>query len=185
MADFFTSSNPIVLLLTVFVVLALVKIFISKLTFFSGESAAYIPLVLIIVGVLLLIFNPLLRIISYSIPYLMLIILFVFFLGGIYFVFGMPQKQIWPILKTVGPLKLAIQIGVFCIIALAISSVYGERLLESSSPTGSVSLTDAFKSDEPQSDSTVVSKFFSPSLLGILIILIVLGMAFCFVLLSS
>lgn len=183
--DFFTSSNPIALLLTVVIVLALVKLFISKLKFFSGESAAYIPLVLIIAGILLLIFKPLLRIISFSIPYLMLIVLFVFFLGGIYFVLGMPQKQIWPILKTVGPLKLAIQISVFCIIALAISSVYGEQLLESSSPTGSVSLTDAFKTDEPESDSNFIAKFFSPSLLGLLIIFIVLGMAFCFVLLAS
>ncbi len=176
MTSFFFSENPIALFLALILIVAVLKGLLSKHKWFKGSNAPYITIVLIVLVVLLLAYKPILEIVSYATPFVALIVVFVFALGAMYFVLGVKEDGMWKLLKGIGPLKTALQIGVICIIALAISRVYGDSLLEEPS----VSITDPLIApEEPvEIDFTPV---FTKQALGMIMILIIMGFGFFFV----
>jgi hypothetical protein len=157
-------------------VIATLKIVLTKHKWFADKRQAYVLPVLIAVTILLIAYQPLLRIISFGAPLLLLVVLFLFGIGAIMFSLGMPYEKILPSLKEVGPLKVAVQISIFCIIAFAISHVYGDRLLEDKS----VSIADAMTSDKEPVEIDF-SPIFTKQALGLIVIMIVLGLAFVFI----
>lgn len=173
---FFFSDNPISLFLALVLVVVLMKIVLGKHKWFQGKNAAYITLIIIAVIILLLTYDPLLRMISIGVPFLVLIAIFLFALGAGYFILGMPKDDIWPTLKNIGILKTAIFIAVICIIAFAGSQVYGNRLLKDQT----FSIADAIS---PQEKSVEIdfAPIFTKQALGMIMITIILGFAFFFV----
>jgi hypothetical protein len=127
---FFFSDNPIALFLALVLVVVLLRIVLGQHKWFEGKNAAYVTLVIIAVIILLIAYRPLLSMISFGLPFLVLLIMLLFALGAMYFVLGMPKDNIWPTLKSIGILKTALLIAIVCIIAFAGSQVYGDRLLE-------------------------------------------------------
>ena len=173
---FFFTDNPIALFLALVIVIVILKTLLSKHKWFEGKKQVYVLPVLIVIGIFLIAYRPLLRMVSFGLPFLLLVVLFLFGLAAIMYVLGMPYKNVWPALKDVGPLKVAVQIAVFCIIAFAISHVYGEKLLEDKS----VSLGDAMM---PAQESVEIdfAPIFTKQALGLIVIMIILGLAFFFV----
>ena len=176
MASFFFSENPIALFLALILIVALLKIILSNHKWFKGGNAPYITLILIVVVVLLIAYRPILEIVSYLTPFIALLVIFVFALGAMYFVLGVKEDGMWSLLKGIGPLKIALQIAVVCFIALAISRVYGDRLLEEPS----VSITDPLIAPEEPIDIDF-APVFTKQALGMIMILIVMGFGFFFV----
>jgi hypothetical protein len=173
---FFFTDNPIALFLALVIVIAILKTLLSKHKWFAGNKQSYVTPILIVLAIFLIAYRPLLRMVSFGLPFLLLVILFLFGLAAIMYVLGMPYKNIWPALNDVGPLKVAVQIAVFCIIAFAASHVYGEKLLEDKS----VSLSDAMM---PAQDSAEIdfAPIFTKQALGLGVIIVILGLAFVFI----
>ncbi|MFH1668998.1 MAG: hypothetical protein ABIA62_03660 [Candidatus Woesearchaeota archaeon] len=175
MATFFFSDNPISLFLAFVVTVIVVKAWLSKRKMFSDSKSAYILPVLIIFMILLIAYRPLLSMLSFGIPFFVLICLFVFGVSTVLFTLGMDKPKIWPMLKSVGPFSIALKIAVICIIAFAASHVYGEKLLEDTS----VSFADSFA---PQEDAVKIdfAPLFTKQALGLIMMITVLGLAFLF-----
>ena len=175
---FFFSDNPIALFLALVVVVAVLRVLIGRLKWFQGSKAAYILPVLLGVILLLLIFPGLLSTVSYGLPFFMLLVMFLFALGALFFALGV-QKGIWEFLKQSSLLKTILKIVIICIIALAASSAFGERLLEDTS----VSIVDAI---EPEQEDVEIdfAPIFTRQALGLILIITILGLAFVFINLS-
>jgi len=176
MASSFFSDNAIAMLLAFIVALSLLKLYLEKREFFKDKGSAYVLPIVILAGIALLIYNPALKMMSIGIPFFVILVLFLFGLAAIMYTIGMPAEKILPTLKGVGMLKTTIQIAIFCIIAFAISNIYGERLLEDKS----ISLTDTMtqEDDGPKID---FSPLFAKQAMGMILITVVLGFAFVFV----
>jgi hypothetical protein len=170
---FFASDNPIALFLALVVVISVLKIWLSKRKWFAGKKEAYMLPILIVLVIFLIAYRPLLSMISYGLPYFIMVVVFLFALGAIMFVLGMRKDKIWPELKDVGPLRIAVYIFIFCIIALSISHVYGDKLLQDKS----VSLTDATTSSQEPVEIDF-SPIFTKQVLGTIFVFIVLGFVF-------
>jgi hypothetical protein len=173
---FFISDNPIALFLALVLTVAIMKMVLGKVKFFQGKYAAYITLVLIAIIILLLLYQPLLKMLAIGLPFLILIVLLVFGLAAMFFALGMGKGTIWPMIKGIGLLKTTVQIVVVCIIAFAISQVYGDDLLEDKS----VSFADPIMPSE-ETKQIDFSFLFTTQALGIIIMLIVLGFAFVWI----
>ncbi|NQU78532.1 hypothetical protein HQ545_02060 [Candidatus Woesearchaeota archaeon] len=183
MTSFFTSENPIALLLALVLTLAVIKAVLTRIA--KGEileilkgklSDTHIPVIIIVFAVLLVIFLPILKIISFSIPFLAALLVMLVAIGFLLATMGMKTSVVWETMKNIGPLKFGIKIAVICIIAFAASTVYGERLLEDKS----VSLTDSIL-PEQEGKEIDFSSLFTKQALGLIMILIIMGMAFVFV----
>jgi hypothetical protein len=173
---FFFSDNPIALFFALILVVVILKIVLGKHRWFSGKKNSYVLPIVLAAAILLIAYQPLLRIISFGAPFLALLIVFLFAVGAIMFVLGMPKPTIWTAMKETGFIKTATYIAIFCIIAFAISHVYGERLLES--PT--VSLGDVIS---PAQEEVKIdfAPLFTKQALGLIMVFVVLGLAFFFV----
>lgn len=175
---FFFSDNPIALFLALVVVIAVLKILLSRLKWFQGSKASYILPVLLGIILMLLVFPGLLSTVSYGLPFFMLLVMFLFALGAIFFALGV-QKGVWEFLKQSSLLKTILKIVIICIIALAASNAFGERLLEDTS----FSIVDAI---EPEQEDVEIdlAPIFTRQALGLILIITVLGLAFVFINLS-
>jgi len=173
---FFFSDNPIALFFALILTVVILKIVLGKHKWFEGKKNAYVLPIIIAVTILLIAYQPLLKVISFGIPFFALLVVFLFAVGAMMFVIGMPKPTIWPMLKEVGFLKTASYIAIFCIIAFAISHVYGEKLLEN--PT--FSLGDAIS---PAQEEVKIdfAPLFTKQVLGLIVIFALMGLLFFFV----
>ncbi len=177
MPTFFFSNNPIALFLALVVVLVVLKTVFEKRNWFKeGDRSTYITPILIAIAVFLVAYTSLLKILSIAIPFLAVLVLFLVLLGTALYCFGMPEKAIWPAMKKVGPLRTALVIAVFCIIAFAVSTVYGDKLLDDKS----VSIADAMTPAQEPVEINFAPLFTSQAL-GMIFIVIVLGFTFVFI----
>ncbi len=173
---FFFSDNPIALFLALVLTVVVLKIVLGKWKWFSGKKSAYLTLVLIAVIILLVAYPPILQMISFSVPYFVLIALFLFAVGGLIFMLGMPKADIWPTMKSIAIVKTVVIILVILTITWAGSHVFGEKLLKEPS----VSITDPMIA-EKEPVKIDFAPMFTKQALGLIFIIIVLGMAFLFV----
>ncbi|MBU2560776.1 MAG: hypothetical protein KKD17_00625 [Nanoarchaeota archaeon] len=173
---FFFSSNPIALFLALVLVVIVLKVWLGKQKWFQGGKSAYITLILIILIIFLIAYRPLLEVVAIGVPYFIMVVMFLVAIAGLLLVVGMPKGTIWPAMKDVGLLKVAVQIFIICCIAFAASQVYGEKLLKEPK----VSFADPMIPDkEPaQIDFTPL---FTKQALGMTFLIIVLALAFFFV----
>lgn len=176
MEPFFFSNNPIALFLALVLTIATLKVLLSNHKWFKGSKSPFVIPVIIIAGLMLLFYSPLLEIVSFAAPFIALLAILVFFLGAMYVVLGMKEDGMWRVLKGIGPLKTGLQIAVICIIALAVSRVYGDKLLEEPS----VSITDPLIAPEEPIDIDF-APVFTKQALGMAIILIVMAFGMFFV----
>ncbi|MBW2964360.1 hypothetical protein KY363_02775 [Candidatus Woesearchaeota archaeon] len=176
---FFTSDNPIALFLALVLVVAVMRLLLAKHSWFKGGNAAYITAALIGMILLLLLYRPLLRLLSFGVPFLVLIAIFVVGIGGIFLALGTPNSSIWQMLKGSGLIRTTAIVVFVCIVALAASHVWGERLLEDKT----VSFADPLM---PQEETAKIdfTPVFQPSVLYMIMITIVLAFAFYFVMMS-
>ncbi|MBW2971400.1 hypothetical protein KY359_00035 [Candidatus Woesearchaeota archaeon] len=177
---FFFSSNPIALFLALVLVVVVLKIWLGKHKWFSGGNSAYITLLLIILIILLISYRPLLEVVAIGVPYFIMVVMFLVALAGLLLMLGMQKGTIWPAMKQVGPLKVAVQIFIVCCIAFAGSQVFGEKLLKEPS----VSIADPMM---PEQEKTEIdfAPLFTQQALGIIFIIVILGLAFVFVNLAA
>ena len=173
---FFFSDNPIALFLALVLVVAILRIVLGRHKWFQGDNAPYIKLVLILVMVLLIAYKPLLSMISFGVPFFVLLVMFLFAIGTIFFVLGMPKEQVWPALKESAILRTAILVTIICIVAFAASTVFGEKLLEDQS----VSIMDA-ASPAQESVEIDFAPIFTKQAIGLIMMIAILGLAFFFV----
>ena len=172
---FFFSDNPIALVLALVVVIAVLRCFLGTRKWFKGDKLVYLLPVLLIVALILIVYTPLLKILSFSIPFFALIVVFLFGIGGLFFALGM-KSGIWSALKSNGPLRVAVKIGIICILALGASNIYGEKLLEEKS----VSIADAIMPAEEPVDINL-APIFTKQALGLIVFIVIIGLAFVFV----
>ncbi len=172
---FFTSDNPIALFLALVLVVAVMKGLLAKHQWFQKGNAAYITAVLIGLILVLLIYRPLLKMLSFGVPFLILIVIFIVGVGAIFLALGTPEKNIFPMLKSSGIVKTSMFIVFICIIAFAASHVWGDRLLDDKS----VSFADPLM---PQEETVKIdfAPVFLPSTLYLIMIITILGFAFYF-----
>lgn len=173
---FFTSDNPIALFLALVVVVVVLKLWLEKHAWFKGSNSSYILPILLAAIILLIAYRPLLRILSFGLPFLVLIALFIFGVGALVWAFGMKEGTIGTTLKGIGLIRVTAYIVIFCVVALAVSRIYGERLLDDKT----VTLADPIM---PEDDGVKVdfAPFFTSKALGMIFMMVVLGLVFYFV----
>ncbi|MBW2967825.1 hypothetical protein KY362_05045 [Candidatus Woesearchaeota archaeon] len=180
---FFFSDNPIAMFLGLILVIALLSIYLKQHKWFSGKNvkhSIYVVPILLILAIFLIGYSGILRIISFSVPLIVLLLIFLFFIGAVMFALGIPRKEVTPILKSMGFVKVGVVILVFCIIALGASRLMGESLLEDKS----VSLGDVMMTKEEPVDVDF-SWLFSKTALGIIFLFLIIGIIFVWVNISS
>lgn len=179
--SFFFSNNPIALFAALVLLVAVLSIVLKRMSWFAGDKAVYITPVLIGVIVLCLFHRPLLSIISIGIPLLVILVVGIFAIAALVFAFGMPEASIWPIMKELGPLKVTIKIAIICIILFAISQAYGETMLKEP-PSFTISEPIAAQDQSVEVD---FAPLFTKQALGLIVVMVVLGLAFVFINLSG
>ena len=172
----FFDDNPITLLLSLIIAIAILKAYMTNHKWFKGSKSTYIAPIIIILAILMIIYRSSLSIISYAIPLIALVTIFLFAIGAIFFMFGMPGNKILPTLKEVGMIKIGFVIVLFCIVALAGSRMYGQTLLEDKS----VSLGDVLMTQEKEVEINFFN-FFNQKTLGLLMLIIIVGLLMFFV----
>jgi hypothetical protein len=173
---FFSNSNPIALFLALVVVVLLLRMILGKHKRFQGGNASYITPVLIIIAVVLVAYRPLLEMLSFGLPFLALLLIFLFIIAGMYFVMGFQKAGLVGFLKQNSILKIIVQIAIICIIIFAGSTVFGQKILEDPS----VSIVDSFEtSKEPV--EVDFSPLFTKSAIGMITLIVVMGLAFVFI----
>lgn len=173
---FFSSDNPIALFLALVIAIVLLKAWLSKLKMFEGTKSAYILPVLTIIGIVILLHNPILNMLSFGIPFLILLLIFLFAIASILFTFGLQKTSIVDFMLKNTLLKITMQVLIICIIAFAASHAYGDKLLED--PT--ITITDPFTHNAEQTEIEF-SSIFTKQAAGMIMLVVVLGLAFVFI----
>lgn len=173
---FFSSSNPIALFLALAVAVLIIRAVLGRHRWFQGGKAAYITPVLILTGIILIAHRPLLEMLSFGLPFLALLLVFLAALALMYFVMGYQKSGITSFLKENSVLKTTVQIAIICIIILAGSTVLGQKMLEDPS----VSITDTFETQEEPAKIDF-SPIFTKQAIGMITLMIVMGLAFLFI----
>ncbi|MFC1722804.1 hypothetical protein ACFL0V_01565 [Nanoarchaeota archaeon] len=172
---FFGLGNPLALFFAFIVLLIATKVFLGRMKFFSTR-AAYIFPVVIVVGIIALIYMPILKIFSVALPLVFLGVFFLVGLAGLYLLFGVKKPEVIPMMKDVGFLRLVFIVAVVCAFAFGVSQVFGDKLLEDQK----FSIADAITPDEPEVEVDF-APLFTRQALGLIMVLIVMGALFVFV----
>jgi hypothetical protein len=173
---FFFSDNPIALFLALVVVVAVLRLFLGKHKWFQGNNSSYILPVLIVVVILLIAYRPLLSMMSFGLPFLALLVVFLFAIGALFFALGYQKPGIGGFMKKSGIVRVTVQILIICIIAFAASNVFGQKMLEDPS----VSIVDSFAT-EKEPVEVDFSPLFTKQAIGMIMLVIVIGLAFVFI----
>lgn len=175
---FFFSDNPIAMFLALIVVIAVLRVLLGRHKWFQGSRSSYILPILLASVLLFLALPRLLSMFSFGIPLFVLLVVFLFALGALFFTLGI-QKGIWEFMKQSSILNTTLKISIICIIAFAASSAFGQKLLEDTS----VSIVDAV---EPEQDDVRIdfAPIFTRQAAGMIMLVVVLALAFVFVNLS-
>ena len=170
--QFFSTENPFLFVLGMILLIAVLKGLFSKMDFFkaSGRKTYIVPLILMI-AVLAVLYRPIISIFAGAASMASVILVFLVFIFFVFVAFGTPVKMAFSSVKEIGFLKLTLIVAVFCIFALSVSQVFGERLLDEPK----VSFSDAF-TQETGHDGLDLSPFFTPGFLGAALLVVILGM---------
>ncbi|MBI4739692.1 hypothetical protein HY772_09230 [Candidatus Woesearchaeota archaeon] len=176
MTAFFSPDNAIALGLALLVIVLLLRIWLESKGYFKNNRANVVPLIIIAI-VFLLLYPALLRIASFTFPFLALIgIALMFLMFFAYSAMGMERKGVLGILRYPS-LKFVLKICVVVIVAIAAGRVFGEQLLQEKT----VSFSEGIFPAQQEEKSMDFSFIFTSQALGLLFVLSVLGIAFFYI----
>jgi len=157
------------------VTLSFVKYGLGKIDFMT-KNADYIVPIVIIAGILLVVFLPLLKMLSIVIPMFALILLFLFLLAAIFVVMGVKQDNVYGFMKNIGFLRTIVYVLIVVAVIFAGSQIWGKQLLEKKS----VSIIDAVNPVQEEKEIDF-APLFTTQVAGLGMLVLVIGMVFWWV----
>ena len=173
---FFSIENPIALFLALVIVVCVMKLLLGRHKWFQGNKSAYILPVIIIAAIVLITYNPLLSMLSFGLPFLGLLAIFLFAIGALFFALGYQRPGIGQFLWKSGIVRVTVQIAIICIIIFAGSTVFGQKMLDNPS----VSIIDSFAT-EKEPVKFDFTPLFTKQAISMITLVAVLGLAFVFI----
>ncbi|MBI5397883.1 hypothetical protein HZB03_00325 [Candidatus Woesearchaeota archaeon] len=175
-ASFFSPDNVIALGLALLIIVLLLRIWLESKGYFKHNQANVVPFIIIAI-IFLLLYPAVLRIASFTFPFLALIgIALMFLMFFAYSAMGMDNKGITGILRLPS-VKFVLKICVVVIVAIAAGMVFGEQLLQEKS----ISFSEGVFPAQQEEKGMDFSFLFTSQALGLLFVLSVVGIAFFYV----
>ena len=165
-------------------ILVLVVVYgILKLTKTFEQSPFVQFIIAFVIALMLMIVPNIAKVISYMIPWFILLFLFLIFLFIAYKLFGVTDQDIAGVLKSSAGKGIIGIVAILCgiIIISAISSVYGEKLLKAGENVTTEEEVTKVKTGSFKEN--IAATFFHPKILGLILIFLIA--AFTIALLSG
>lgn len=132
-----------------------------------------------VVALMLMIVPNIAKIISYMIPWFILLFLFLIFLFIAYKLFGATDKELFEVLKSPAGKGIIYVVAIICIIIVisSIASVYGETLLKAGE---NVTEEEVTKAETGSFKENLAATFFHPKILGLILIFLIAAFTIAF-----